>query len=56
MRVSSGADVGIGGSEMPVEKCLREFGGAVIHVDIGVAGVFGDGDLNRRRTAILPII
>src|SRR5262249_4460342 len=56
LRVSSGADVRIGGGEVPVYECLGEFGRAVIHVDIGVAGIFGDGDLNRRRTAVLSIV
>lgn len=56
MRVSAGANIGIGGGKVPVKESLREFGGAVIYVDIGVATIFRNRDLNRRCTAILPVI
>lgn len=56
MRIFSGADVGIGRGEVPVDQCLGKFSGAVVYIDIGVAGIFGDGDLNGRCTAGLPIV
>jgi hypothetical protein len=40
--VVSGADVGVGGGEMPVEERLRRFAGAIVDVDIGLGSVLRD--------------
>jgi hypothetical protein len=56
LRVPPSANVRISGCQVSIHQPLRKLGGSVIHINIGVARIFGDGNLNRGRAAVLPIV